>query len=412
MRALAISVRNAIFMAAGLRAFAIGFISIYLGLEAARRGIGPFWIGVIIAAGLFGNTISTLLVSFLAQRMKRSLLLMLLSFLMGLGGIFLMFPFPLWMVAAIACFTLINGMGKDRSGLRALDLSTLPDAVKEKERTSAFAAYNVILDLGGALGAAVAVLPDQVSPWAHLSPSFLGYAGYSLVLFLSGLIYFLHSPKTQHAISGSPGSSPPPSHVSKKKVWGLAWLFLLDSLGGGFLTGTLISYWFVTRFHPPSSQIALLFFVARLLNLTSNYAAVAISKKIGMVRTMVFTHFPSSLFLLAAAWSPTFGMAVLFFLIRESLVQMDVPTRESYLMAVIHPGDRDFAAGLTGTARNLGWAIMPVFAGSGMASISAAFAFIAGSILKMTYDVLLYFLFRKIKPPEEQENLLQKPDPS
>lgn len=382
---------NAIYVAAGLRGLAIGLVSVYLGLDLARRNMSAASVGLIIGAGLLGNTVSAILVGALGAQTNRRTLLVFFSLLMACGGIVLSFPLPLWLFATVAALGLLNGMGKDRSGLRALDQTILPETVSPRKRTLAFAIYNVVVDASGALGAGLAVLPS-------------GYATYALIIFASAIAYFWtpdssKAPKPESVPSRLIQSRP--SSNSKKKIWNLASLFFIDSLGGGFLTSALITYWFFIRFHPSSALIASLFVVARILNALSHFGAVWLAKRIGLVRTMIYTHLPGSLALITAAFAPTLTPAIVFFLVRESLIQMDVPARESYVMAIVPEDERPFAAGLTTTTRNLGWTITPFVGGTGMALISPSFALVVGSALKIGYDMLLYIQFRNMKPTEE-----------
>ncbi len=177
----------------------------------------------------------------------------------------------------------------------------------------------------------------------------------------------------------------------------------LDSLGGGFLTTALISYWFFQRFGADESFLGPLFFAVRVLNGLSHLGAAYLARKIGLVNTMVFTHLPSSLLLMAVPFAPSLTVAVLLFLLREGLVEMDVPTRQSYLMAVVGEEERTKAAGITNLVRGAAWAVAPVMAGSLMKTLSLSAPLFIGSGLKIGYDLLLYRTFRKLKPPEELE---------
>jgi predicted MFS family arabinose efflux permease len=178
-------------------------------------------------------------------------------------------------------------------------------------------------------------------------------------------------------------------------------LFGIDSLGGGFLSSALIAYWFFQRFGLSETALAGLFFAARVLNAVGHLAAAWIARRIGLVNTMVLTHLPSSLFMMAAPLAPTAGIASALFLCREALVEMDVPTRQSYVMAIVAPEERSVASGVTNVTRNIGWAAGPSMAGLVMQHALAAPIFIGGT-MKIAYDVLLYASFRNIRPPEER----------
>jgi len=173
-------------------------------------------------------------------------------------------------------------------------------------------------------------------------------------------------------------------------------------LGGGFLTTALLSYWFFRRFGVGEETLAPLFLLARLANGASHLAAAWLAKRIGLLRTMVFTHLPSSLLLLTVPIAPSFTIAALLFLLRECLVEMDVPTRQSYVVAVVRPEERAAAAGATNLVRTAGWAVAPAFAGAAMQGVALWSPLAAGAALKIAYDLLLYRRFRRIKPPEEK----------
>jgi MFS family permease len=178
-------------------------------------------------------------------------------------------------------------------------------------------------------------------------------------------------------------------------------LFAIDSLAGGFLTSALLSLFFFERFGAGEGAIGVLFFAARAANAASHAAAAWLARRIGLVNTMVFTHIPSSLLLLTVPFAPNFAVAAALFLLREGLVEMDVPTRQSYVMAMVRPHERTSAAAVTNLVRLGGWAVAPSFAGMLMQGSSLAAPLVIGAAMKIAYDVLLYGAFRRLKPPEE-----------
>jgi predicted MFS family arabinose efflux permease len=194
----------------------------------------------------------------------------------------------------------------------------------------------------------------------------------------------------------------PVDPATRRTVTRLALLFGLDSIGGGFLNSALIAYWFQREYGTSEATLAVLFFAARVLNALSHIGAAWLARRIGLLNTMVWTHLPSSLLLMAAPASPTAALAASLFLAREALVEMDVPTRQSYVMAVVAPADRTFASGVTNVTRNIAWAVGPSFAGAVMQHVALAGPLIIGGALKITYDLLLYRAFRDVRPPEEK----------
>jgi predicted MFS family arabinose efflux permease len=180
-------------------------------------------------------------------------------------------------------------------------------------------------------------------------------------------------------------------------------LFGIDSIGGGFLSSALIAYWFFERYGFSERQLAVLFFAARALNAVSHIGAAWLARRIGLLKTMVLTHLPSSLLLMAAPAAASGGVAAALFLGRESLVEMDVPTRQSYVMAIVAPSRRTYASGVTNLTRSIGWAIGPPIAGVVMQYVVLAAPLFIGGGLKIVYDIVLYRSFRHVRPPEEED---------
>jgi len=189
--------------------------------------------------------------------------------------------------------------------------------------------------------------------------------------------------------------------ATKRVIGKITALFSIDAFGGGFLTDALVAYWFFRRFGATEAKLGIIFFVIRVLNAGSHLAAAWLARRIGLVNTMVFTHLPSSLFLIAVPFAPTLPVAVVLLLLREALVEMDVPTRQSYVAAVVQPFERTFASGVTNLARNLFWALGSSISGFLMRGVSFGAPLVIGGSLKIAYDILLYRSFRSVRPPEE-----------
>jgi hypothetical protein len=207
------------------------------------------------------------------------------------------------------------------------------------------------------------------------------------------------SPAVEAPASASTGSLSPDS---RRLLLRISSLFALDSLGGGFLTASLVSWFFFRRFGVDESVLGPLFFAARLLNAASHLGAAWLAARIGLVNTMVFTHIPSSLLLVTVAVAPNFPVAVVLFLLREGLVEMDVPTRQSYVMAVVRPEERTMASGVTHLVRVGAWAVAPPFAGAVMQAGALGAPLVIAAASKIAYDLLLWGAFRHVKPPEER----------
>jgi MFS family permease len=403
------SVRNLaiIYIAAWMRSFGIGLLGVVLGVFLYREGFSSTAIGLVIAAGLAGAAVGTVFITFKADRLGRRRTLFALSLLTAVGSLPLIFHFGLPAMVLIAFVGMLNGMGTDRSPAFALEQATIPGLVPDIKRTWALAWYSVVLDASGALGALAAGIPVVAQKWWGVDVAhsyrllFIGYAGISI---LTALFYLLLSPEVEIRKAGTPME--PRTAISpetKSTIKRLSALFAIDAFGGGFLTDALVSYWFFKRFGLAESQLALLFFTVHLLNALSHLGAAWLAKRIGLIRTMIFTHLPSSVFLIAAAFMPSPRWAVLLFLLRESLVEMDVPTRQSYVAAVVRPEERTFAAGVTNLVRNGAWAAASAVAGVFMQQVAFAAPLLLGGGLKIIYDGLLWRAFRHVVPPEERK---------
>jgi len=401
------SLRNLslIYVAAWMRSFGIGLLGVVLGVFLYREGFSSTAIGLVIAAGLAGSAAGTVFITFKADRLGRRRTLFVLSLLTAAGALPLIFRFGLPAMIVVAFIGMLNGMGSDRSPAFALEQATIPGLVPDAKRTWALAWYSVVLDASGAVGALAAGIPIVAQRWwgVDLGHSyrllFIGYAGVSV---LTALLYLLLSPEVEVRKAGIPLQ--PRSAISpetKSTVRRLSALFSIDAFGGGFLTDALVSYWFFRRFGIAESRLALLFFTVHVLNALSHLGAAWLAKRIGLIKTMVFTHLPSSVFLIAAAFMPSPRWAILLFLLRESLVEMDVPTRQSYVAAVVKPEERTFAAGVTNLVRNGAWAAASAVAGVFMQQVAFAAPLLLGGGLKIIYDGLLWRAFRHLVPPEE-----------
>ncbi|HEV7551932.1 MAG TPA: MFS transporter [Candidatus Angelobacter sp.] len=403
------SVRNLaiIYVAAWMRSFGIGLLGVVLGVFLYREGFSSTAIGLVIAAGLAGAAVGTVFITFKADRLGRRRTLFALSLLTSVGALPLIFHFSVPAMVLIAFLGMLNGMGTDRSPAFALEQATIPGLVPDIKRTWALAWYSVVLDASGAVGALAAGIPIGAQKWwnVDLAHSYrLLFIGYSAISVLTALLYLLLSPEVEIRKAGLPLERRTAiSPETKSTIKRLCALFAIDAFGGGFLTDALVSYWFFRRFGIAESQLAVLFFTVHVLNALSHLGAAWLSRRIGLIKTMVFTHLPSSIFLIAAAFMPSPRWAVLLFLLRESLVEMDVPTRQSYVAAVVKPEERTFAAGITNLVRNSAWAAASAVAGIFMQQVAFAAPLLLGGSLKIIYDGLLWRAFRHLAPPEERK---------
>jgi len=394
--------RAIIFAATFVRALATGMMGVLLGLYLDKLGYLPSAIGLVIGAGLAGAAVSATLVTLLGDAFGRRRLLLLLSLTAAGGGLALLFTTSVWAVCVVAFVGMVNGMGRDRGAGLVLEQAMLPATVEPGNRTRLFAGYNVLQDFGHALGGLLAALPAGARSLfgaGDLASFQLAIAVYAALLLANALLYLRLTPAVEVR---TPKPTLTLAPQSRAVLWRLSVLFALDSIAGGFLGTALLAYFFHARFAASEALIALLFFLARIANAASHYAAAWLATRIGLVNTMVFTHIPSSLLLMTVPFAPNFTLAALLFLLRESLVEMDVPTRQSYVMAVVQPEERTFASGVTHLVRMGGWAVAPFLAGPLMQGLALATPLLIGAGMKIIYDFALYRAFGHIKPPEEQ----------
>ncbi len=365
-----------------------------LGFNAARL---TFFVGFGLAgcaAGIFWSAA-------LAERIGRRRALGVVLCLMAAGALAMAVAREGPVLLGAAFLGMINGMGRDRAAGHTLDQAMLPALTSAKERTQTFAWYSLCVDVGNAAGALLALLPVALRQSGGMSllgsyrATWVFYAALCLIAAmlttrLSSAVE-THLPKAERRLSSQ----------TKPRVLRFAALSGLDSFGGGFLSTALISYWFFQRFGVSETFLAPLFFASRLANGLSHLGAAWLAKRIGLVRTMVFTHLPSSLLLISVPFAPSLTVAVMLFLIRETLVEMDLPTRQSYLMAIVGEGERTAAAAMTNGARSLSWASGPLLAGPLIQAAGVSAPLYLGACLKIVYDLLLYRSFRLLRPTEE-----------
>ena len=393
--------RRLIYLATFVRALATGLIGVLLGVYLAELGLDAGAIGVIVSAGLAGAALGTFLVTFLGDRLGHRRVLLAVTLLSAAGGVALALSSHPLVLEIAALLGMVNGMGRDRGAALVVEQAVLPAMVGDAERTMAFAKYNVLQDVGHALGGLAAGLPALLQESGILAgPPALRWsvAGYAALSLAPAAAYLRLSPAADTlGVARLLRISP----ETRRILWKVSSLFAVDSLAGGFLTTALLSYFFYQRFGVGLAAIGPLFFAARIANALSHLGAAWLARRIGLVKTMVFTHIPSSLLLVSVAYAPSFPIAAILFLLREGLVEMDVPTRQSYVMAVVRPAERTVASGVTHLVRTGAWAIAPAFAGAMMEDVSLMFPLVIGASMKIGYDFLLWHAFRNVKPPEE-----------
>ena len=385
----------------GLRAFGDGFVSLLLPVYLTLLGFDALAIGLLTAATLAGSAALTLLVGFIAPRYGHRLLLLAATLLMIGTGIGFALEERFWPLVLIGFIGTLNPSSGDVSLFLPLEHALLAESASDRSRTTVFAVYGLVGSLVAALGSLAAGLPELVA--ALLSTGLVKalQAMFALYALLGLASYFLYRrlPERRAQRSAAPAQ---PLGPSRRIVLVLAALFSLDAFGGGFIVQSLLALWLFDRFGLSLAAAGSFFFWSGLLSAASYLAATRIAGRIGLVNTMVFTHLPSNLFLMLVPLAPSLWLALLLLLLRSALSQMDVPTRTSYVMAVVTPGERAAAASVTAVPRSLAAAAGPLFAGYLLTFSLFGWPLVASGALKSVYDLLLLALFRHRRPPEEQ----------
>jgi MFS family permease len=398
-------------VAAFLRSLGVGLMGVVMGIYLSRIGFSAFRIGAVVATGLAGSAVATTAVGFVADRVGRKRFLVLLSILSALGGLVLYVSPQLPLLLAMAFVGTLNGTGTERSAIFALEQAVIPGLGPDTRRTWNLAFYNVLIDGGGSFGALGAGLPAFLQH--QFSFSFLGgyqllFLAFSVLYLATAVLYSMLSPTVEVNTASTLEHGRTIAPETKRIIGKLTALFSLDSFGGGFLTDALVSYWFFRRFGLAEHDLGVVFFFVHVLNALSHLGAAWLARRIGLVNTMVFTHLPSSLLLMAVPFAPSAKLAILLFFAREALVEMDVPTRQSYVASLVAPSERSFASAVTNVARNVCWAIGSAIAGLLMQDLTFSAPLFVGGVTKITYDLLLYRSFRRLKPAEEKAGSLSQ----
>ena len=385
--------------ARALRAFADGYVSLLLPVYLLALGFSAFEVGVVATATLLGSAALSLLVGLRAHRVEYRTLLLVAAGLMAVTGFAFAALGDFWPLLIVAIVGTLNPSSGDVSVFLPLEQALLARSVEDGKRTSLFARYSVVGALVGAVGALFAGAPDLavkslgVESKAALQAMF---ALYGVIGLVSGLIYRgLPSMRTGEA------QAPAPLGKSRRIVFTLAALFSLDAFGGGFIVQSLLALWLFERFQLSTAVAGTIFFWSGIFSAVSYLVAVRIAKRIGLVNTMVFTHLPANLMLIAMPFVPDLGWVIVLLLARAALSQMDVPTRGSYVMAVVTPAERPAAASVTSVPRSLASAMSPLLSGIMLGLSSFGWPLIVAGVTKAIYDLALLVMFRAVRPPEE-----------
>ena len=390
-----------ILAARGIRTFAYGFQSVLLGVYLSQVGFAPWQVGAVLTATLLGSAILTALFAATADRYGRRRMVRLSAlFMAGSGVAFALSTwYPLLILASLT--GTVGATSGEVGPFLTLEQAMLPQTTAPERRTRAFSLYNMIGALAGSVGALAAGAPAilqraaGVDELTAFQAMFLAYAACALAAL------WAFARLSDH-VEAAPAAPRGGLQRSRPMVYRLSALFALDSLAGGLVVQSLIAFYLHLRWGAGPEVLGLVFLWVGLLQAASYWAAGRLAERVGLINTMVFTHLPSNVLLAAIPLAPSLAWAIALLLTRHALSQMDVPARQSYIVAVVDPDERVAAAGVTNIARNLAQAATPVLAGAAMQTVGRGVPFVLGGGLKIVYDLLLFAMFRHVRPPEER----------
>jgi MFS family permease len=386
--------------ARGLRAFGDGFVSLLLPLYLITLGLTPFEVGVITTGTLLGSGLLTLLVGMHAWRLRFRTLLLLASALMAATGLGFAVFTDFWPLLIIAVVGTLNPSSGDVSVFLPLEQAVLTRLATDRQRTAVFARYSLVGALVGATGALFAGSSEWLTGAMHVGAKAAMQSLFLLYGLLGVASAFIYR-KLPVALEADTAARAAPLRESRRIVYTLAALFSLDAFGGGFIVQSMLALWLFQKFDLSIAVAGTIFFWTGVFSALSYLVAVRIANRIGLVNTMVFTHLPSSVLLILVPFVPDLTWVIVLLLVRSALSQMDVPTRSSYVMAVVSPGERAAAASITSVPRSLASAISPLIAGYLLGVSTFGWSLVIAGGVKIVYDILLLVTFRTVRPPEE-----------
>lgn len=392
-----------------LRTFGYGYLAVILGVYLEQRGLRPSQVGLVLTAAVGGSAVMNILWSVLADRYGRRRTVITMSLLMILGGLLFAFSGNLVLLLVGAATGTISASSSEVGPFITVEQAILPQTAPDDRRTWLFSIYDTLGNLAGAAGALAAGLVGLFSRLgltgaAAYTPLLVSYSAIGLANLI---IFATLSPAVESArVEGERKFIG--LHRSQGTVGRLSALFMLDAFAGGLVVQSIAAWWFHLRWGLSLAELGVLFFWVGVLSGLSLLAAGWLARRIGLLNTMVWTHLPSNLILILVPFAPTASLAVLLFLARMSVSQMDVPTRKSYTMAVVDPDERAATAGITNTARTVASALSPALSGMAFGAGALALPFVASGAIKVLYDGLVYGAFRGVRPPEERAPVLKR----
>ena len=398
---------NIIIAAAALRTLDYGFISVFLGVYLTLLDFSALQAGLVFSAIMAGSALSNMLASWKGDTIGRKRMFIAMSLLMVAGGMGFSISSDIVVLMLVGVFAVTTSGGGDRTAFISLDTAVLAEATAPSQRTVVFSWYNLVTIFTRSLGALLIALPVLFQQWTDIGElaSFkLMFVIYTVIAAGTIMLYARLSPRIEvqrKAVSASKESVPTGAPSARGVIWKMTGLSALDALGGGFAVRSFVSFWFVNRFGVDLLGISGIFFAAQLLNVVSVALAAPVAARIGLVNTMAFTQVAANLMFIGMALSFNVWLAVAFFLLHEICNDMDVPTRQSYTMAIVPAESRTAMASLNNLGRNAAQTISPTLAGIIAQVAYLGAPFLVGAVTKLVYNALLLQMFRGIKPPEE-----------
>ena len=386
--------------ARAVRAFGDGLVALLLPIYLLELGFSAFTIGVIVCGTLIGTALLTLWVGMIANRYSRRRLLLAASLLMAATGAGFAVSTAFWPLLVIAIVGTINPTAGDASVFSPVEQTVLTHVVEPRRRTALFTRYSVVGSVAGALGVLAAAAPDLAASWTGCAPGAAMQAMFGLYAVLGITSLLLYRPLSP-GIESNYEAPPAPLSQSRGLVYSMAALFGMDSFGTGFLVQSLLALWLDQSFSISVATAASILFWTSICSAISYLVAVPIAARIGLINTMVFTHLPSNVLLILIPFAPDLTTAIGLLLARSALSQMDVPTRSSYVMAVVTPEERPAAASLTAVPKTFAWGAGSIIAGYLLAISTFGWPLVIAGVVKGVYDILLLINFQKVRPPEE-----------
>jgi MFS family permease len=392
-----------------VRLFAYGFLSVVLVLYLSAVGINTTQIGLLLTLTMLGDAAISLWITTSADRIGRKKMLILGAGLMILAGVIFIATGNVIFLTIAAIIGVISPSGSEVGPFLSIEQAALSQIVPNERRTRIFAWYNLVGSFATALGAlAGGTLAQGLQNLGYTALDsyrfiLLGYAAAgTLLIFLFSWLSSAIEVSKEDSAQNATKKTQFGLHRSRSIVFKLSALFALDAFGGWLVVQSLMAYWLHLRFGLEPAALGGVFFAANILAGCSALAAVWLAERIGLINTMVWTHIPSNILLILFPFMPNATLAIILLLARHSISQMDVPTRQSYTMAVVAPDERSAASGVTNMARSIGSSLAPALTGALLSAQLLKTPFVLAGVLKIVYDLLLYKNFRALKPPEEE----------